>query len=89
MNSRKKVKYLTELAYRASLAFRSISGKTSCSAFSASNSSRQHSISHILTINLDREVARWQQMRHELHRLRDKEDTPLEVMTTRFSAGGR
>ena len=86
MNSRKKIKYITELAYRVFLAFRSISGKTSCSAFSASNSSRQNSISHILTINLDREVARWQQMRHELHRLRDKEGTPLEVMTTRFSA---
>ncbi len=86
MNGRKKVKYFTKLAYRVSLALRSIAGQASCRAFSAGRTSRQHSISHILTINLDREVARWQQMQHELNRLRDKEGTPLETMTTRFSA---
>ena len=86
MNGRKRIKYLAELAYRASLALRSISGKTSCGAFSANNTSRQHSISRILTINLDRKVARWNQMQHELDRLRDKEGVPLHVMTTRFSA---
>ena len=86
MNGRKKVKYLAQLAYRVSLALRSLSGKASCSAFSARRTSRKHSISHILTINLDRQVARWQQMQHELNRLRDKEGAPFETMTTRFSA---
>ena len=86
MNGRKNVKYFAELAYRVSLALRSLSGKASCSAFSARRASRQHSISHILTINLDRQVARWQQMQRELNRIRDKEGTPLEKMTTRFSA---
>ena len=86
MNGRKKVKYLAQFAYRVSLALRSLSGMASCSAFSARRTSRQHSISHILTINLDRQVARWQQMQHELNRLRDKEGAPFETMTTRFSA---
>ncbi|MCY4592309.1 MAG: family 16 glycosylhydrolase [Alphaproteobacteria bacterium] len=86
MNGRKRVKRLAEFAYRASLAFRSIFGKSRCGAFSIDNSSRQHSISHILIINLDREVTRWKQMQYELNRLKDKEDIPLTVMTARFSA---
>ena len=86
MNGRKKVRYLAELAYRMSLALRSLSGKEVCSAFGVRRTSRKHNISHILTINLDRQAARWQQMRHELSRIKDKEGTPLLAMTTRFSA---
>ena len=86
MNGRKKVRYLAELAYRVSLALRSLSGKADCSAFSVRRTSRKHNISHILTINLDRQAARWQQMQHELSRIKDKEGTPLLAMTTRFSA---
>ena len=86
MNGRKKVKHFGELAYRVSLALRSLSRKTRCGAFSAIRSDRKHSISHIVTINLKRHVARWRRMQHELNRIMNKEGTPLVMMTTQFSA---
>lgn len=85
MNGRRKVKTLEEILYRVSLAFRSISRRTSCGAFSASKDSRKHSISHIVTINLNRHVARWQKIQCELQRVKDREGTPLLEMTERLS----
>ena len=85
MNGRRKVKNLAELLYRVSFAFRSISGKTRCGAFSGTKDSRKHGISHVVTINLDRHVARWEQMRYELKRITDEKGTPLLEMTERLS----
>ena len=85
MNGRRKVKKLAELLYRVSFAFRSIAGKASCGAFIATKNGRKHGISHIVTINLDRHVARWEQMQYELKRITDEEGTPLLEMTERFS----
>ena len=85
MNSRRNVKNLGELLYRLSFALRSISGKASCSAFGATKYSRKHGISHIVTINLDRHVARWKQMQVELKRIKDEEGSPLLEVTERFS----
>ena len=60
-------------------------GKVSCGAFSVANNSRKHGLSHIVTINLDRHVARWRQMQLELKRIKDEEGRPLLEMTERFS----
>lgn len=85
MNGRKKVKNLAELLYRVSLVIRSFSGRPSCGAFGVAQDSGKHGIGHIITINLDRHVARWQQMQDELKRIKDRDETPLLKMTERFS----
>ncbi|MDE2913459.1 MAG: family 16 glycosylhydrolase [Paracoccaceae bacterium] len=85
MNGRRSVKNLVVLVYRISFALRSMSGKASCGAFSRAKNNQKHSISHIVTINLDRHVARWHQMQYELKRIKDREETPLLKITERFS----
>ena len=86
MNGRKKLKYFAQFAYRVSLAVRPLAGTASCGAFSAIRTGRKHTISHIVTINLNRQVARWRQIQQELKRIKDKEGTPLLAMNTRFAA---
>ena len=85
MNGRRHVKNIAELLYRVSFAFRSIFGKARCAAFSGTKEGRKYGISHVVTINLDRHVARWVQMQYELKRITDEEGTPLLEMTERFS----
>ncbi len=85
MNGRKKIRILTELLYRISLAFRLISSRRRCGAFSAARDNREHAISHIVTINLDRHAERWQMLQRELQRIKGRDGIPLLKITERFS----
>jgi GR25 family glycosyltransferase involved in LPS biosynthesis len=75
---------LTQLALRATLAWRHIGRNPASHSFNQDRDSDR--ISRIYVINLDRAGDRWQKMQHELARMRSARGTPLGSMTRRLPA---
>jgi GR25 family glycosyltransferase involved in LPS biosynthesis len=76
----------SKFLFRNTLKYRRLLPNKKCRAFGALNSKEQPHIERIYVINLNRQVDRLTEMKHELSRLRDRSDSVLWNLTERYSA---